>query len=40
MAIDKSLYAAPTGIEELAQDDSPIEIEDPESVAIRARGQA
>ena len=38
MAIDKALYAAPTGIEELiAQDDVQpieIEIEDPESVSI------
>ena len=34
--IDKSLYAAPTGIEELAQAEEPIEIEivDPESVTI------
>ena len=40
MAIDKSLYAAPTGIEELAQDESPIEIEivDPESVTIGLDG--
>lgn len=40
MAIDKSLYAAPTGIEELAQDESPIEIEivDPESVTIGMGG--
>jgi len=40
MAIDKSLYAAPTGIEELAQDEAPIEIEivDPEEVSIKAGG--
>ena len=39
-AIDKSLYAAPTGIEELAQDEAPIEIEivDPESVTIGVDG--
>ena len=38
--IDKSLYAAPTGIEELAQDEAPIEIEivDPEEVSIKAGG--
>ena len=38
--IDKSLYAAPTGIEELAQDEAPIEIEivDPESVTIGVDG--
>jgi len=38
--IDKSLYAAPTGIEELAQDEAPIEIEivDPESVTIGMGG--
>lgn len=37
---DKSLYAAPTGIEELAQDEAPIEIEiiDPEAVNIHADG--
>ena len=36
--IDKGMYAAPTGIAELAQDEEPIEIEivDPESVTIRA----
>jgi len=36
MAIDKGLYAAPTGIEELAAVETPleIEIEDPESVEI------
>ena len=27
MAIDKALYSAPKGIEELAQEESPIEIE-------------
>ena len=38
--IDKSLYAAPTGIEDLAQDEAPIEIEivDPESVTIGIDG--
>ena len=38
--IDKSLYAAPTGIEELAQAEAPIEIEivDPESVTIGLDG--
>ena len=38
--IDKGLYAAPTGIEELAQDEEPIEIEiiDPEEVTISADG--
>ena len=38
--IDKSLYAAPTGIEELAQDEAPIEIEivDPEEVNISMDG--
>jgi hypothetical protein len=38
--IDKSLYAAPMGMEELAQDESPIEIEivDPEEVNIKAGG--
>lgn len=36
--IDKALYSAPTGIEELAQDEEPIEIEiiDPEEVNINA----
>ncbi len=36
--IDKGLYAAPTGIEELAQGQEPIEIEivDPEEVTIKA----
>ena len=36
--IDKALYSAPTGIEELAQDEEPIEIEiiDPEEVNIHA----
>jgi len=40
MAIDKALYAAPQGIEELAAQESPIEIEieDPESVNIHADG--
>ena len=40
MAIDKALYSAPQGIEELAQQETPleIEIEDPESVAIHADG--
>ena len=37
MAIDKGLYAAPMGIEELAKQETPfeIEIEDPESVTMR-----
>jgi hypothetical protein len=37
MAIDKALYAAPLGIEQLAEQEEPleIEIEDPESVSIR-----
>ena len=40
MPIDKALYAAPQGIEELAGQESPIEIEieDPESVSINAGG--
>ena len=40
MAIDKSLYAAPQGIEDLAQEETPIEIEivDPESVTIGIDG--
>jgi hypothetical protein len=40
MAIDKAMYAAPQGIEELAQQESPveIEIEDPESVRIGMDG--
>jgi len=40
MAIDKALYAAPTGIEEIAEmePDIEIEIEDPESVSIKAGG--
>jgi hypothetical protein len=40
MAIDKALYAAPQGIEELAAQETPleIEIEDPESVNIHADG--
>ena len=38
MAIDKALYQAPAGIDALAQDEEPIEIEivDPESVDIHA----
>ena len=38
--IDKGLYAAPTGIEELAQEEEPIEIEivDPEQVNIEMDG--
>ena len=38
--IDKGLYSAPTGIEELAQDEEPIEIEivDPEQVNIEMGG--
>ena len=37
MAIDKALYAAPQGIEQLAAQEEPleIEIEDPESLTIR-----
>lgn len=37
MAIDKGLYAAPMGIEKLAEQEAPfeIEIEDPESVTMR-----
>jgi hypothetical protein len=40
MAIDKALYQAPVGIEELAQQEAPIEIEieDPESVKIGMDG--
>jgi hypothetical protein len=40
MAIDKSLYGAPEGIEALAMDEAPIEIEieDPESVKIGMGG--
>ena len=36
MSIEKSLYAAPMGIESLAEPDIEIEIEDPESVSIKA----
>jgi len=36
MSIEKSLYAAPMGIESLAEPDIEIEIEDPESVTIKA----
>jgi hypothetical protein len=35
MSIEKSLYAAPQGIESLTQPDIEIEIEDPESVTIK-----
>ena len=40
MAIDKALYQAPEGIEQLAEDEQPIEIEieDPESVRIGIDG--
>ena len=40
MAIDKSLYSAPEGIEALALDEAPIEIEieDPEAVRIGIGG--
>jgi hypothetical protein len=40
MSIEKSLYQAPQGIESLAQDEEPIEIEivDPESVGIKMGG--
>ena len=34
MAIDKGLYAAPTGIEDLAGPEVEIEVEDPESLTI------
>ena len=34
MAIDKGLYQAPTGIEDLAGPEIEIEVEDPESVRI------
>lgn len=36
MSIEKSLYAAPMGIESLAEPDIEIEIEDPESISIKA----
>jgi hypothetical protein len=41
MAIDKGLYAAPTGIEQMAQEESPLEIsiEDPESIEIGIDGE-
>ena len=37
MAIDKALYAAPQGIDQIADQEEPIEIqiEDPESVSIK-----
>ena len=40
MAIDKSLFSAPEGIEALAMDEAPIEIEivNPEGVAIEIDG--
>jgi hypothetical protein len=43
MAIDKALYQAPKGIEEdaemlMGEPDIEIEIEDPESVSIKAGG--
>ena len=41
MAIEKALYAAPTGIEDMVDQVEPaieIEIEDPESVSIKAGG--
>ena len=40
MAIDKSLYSAPEGLEALALEESPIEIEieDPEAVRIGMGG--
>ena len=36
MAIDKALYQAPRGLDQVAEDEEPIEIEieDPESVTI------
>ena len=41
MAIEKGLYAAPMGIEDMAEDmpEIEIEIEDPESVTIGMDGQ-
>lgn len=41
MAIDKGLYAAPLGMEQLAQEEAPLEIaiEDPESVEIGIDGE-
>ena len=44
MAIEKSLYAAPMGLDELEAQDAAgpeieIEIEDPESVTLSADGQ-
>ena len=38
--IDKALFQQPTGIEQLSQDELPIEVEivDPEEVTIRADG--
>ena len=42
MAIEKSLYAAPEGIESLGQPDMPeleIEIEDPESLEVSLDGE-
>ena len=40
MAIDKGLYAAPMGIEQMAQEEEPLEIaiEDPESVKVGIDG--
>ena len=38
MSIEKSLYAAPQGLESLEEPDIQIEIEDPESVKIQAGG--
>ena len=40
MAIDKGLYAAPLGMEQLAMEEEPLEIaiEDPESVEIGIGG--
>ena len=42
MAIDKALYAAPTGLEELAAQEAPeieIEIEDPEAIRVGIDGE-
>ena len=42
MAIDKALYAAPTGLEELAAQEAPeieIEIEDPEAIRVGINGE-
>ena len=38
MAIEKSLYAAPQGLESMIQPDVEIEIEDPEAVKVNVDG--